>query len=140
MRGDKIPDQHHIARLCNPKHISEEQIQATAFMLRKNEKSLSVNWMEFLNCSSRGSEIIELQNIYSRKLKAAASAIIGVLNVWEVREKVLTESLDRRNLEILHNPQLNDTSHSGIFNLKDDDILIAELILKIVRETYPSHQ
>jgi len=140
MRGDRIPDQHHIARLCNPKHISEEQIQATAFMLRKNEKSLSVNWMEFLNCSSRGSEIIELQNIYSRKLKAAASAIIGVLNVWEVREKVLTESLDRRNLEILHDPQLNDTSHSGIFNLKDDDILIAELILKIVRETYPSHQ
>ena len=140
MRGDKIPDQHHIARLCNPKHISEEQIQATAFMLRKNEKSLSVNWMEFLNCSSRGSEIIELQNIYSRKLKVAASAIIGVLNVWEVREKVFTESLDRRNLEILHDPQLNDTSHSGIFNLKDDDILIAELILKIVRETYPTHQ
>lgn len=140
MRGDKIPDQHHIARLCNPKHISEEQIQATAFMLRKNEKSLSVNWMEFLNCSSRGSEIIELQNIYSRKLKVAASAIIGVLNVWEVREKVFTESLDRRNLEFLHDPQLNDTSHSGIFNLKDDDILIAELILKIVRETYPTHQ
>jgi hypothetical protein len=96
--------------------------------------------MEFLNCSSRGSEIIELQNIYSRKLKVAASAIIAVLNVGEVREKVLTESLDRRNLEILHDPQFNDTSHNGIYNLKDDDILIAELILKIVHQTYSAHQ
>ena len=37
-------------------------------------------------------------------------------------------------------PNINDPSHSGIYNLKDDDKLIAELILKTVRETYSAHQ
>ena len=144
MKGDTIPDQHHIARYCRPTQVPDGQIQATAFMLRKGEESLSVNWCEFLNCSCRESEIDELRNIYSRKLRrVGAGAKIAVVNVGEVREKVLTESPDRRNLEILHDPQcgtVNDLSHSGIYNLKRDDELIAELILETVRETYSARK
>jgi hypothetical protein len=142
MKGDPIPDQHHIARLCRPKYISDEQIQAGAFMVRVGEESLSVNWLEFLKCSCRKREIAELQNIYSKKFnKVEARAKIAVLNVGEVREKVLTESPDRRNLKVLHEPELNDPSHSGIYNLKhDDEIIIAELILETVRETYPARK
>ena len=43
MKGDTIPDQNHIARLCRPKQVPEGQIQATAFMLRADEEFLSVN-------------------------------------------------------------------------------------------------
>ncbi len=145
MKGDKIPDQNHIARYCKPTQVSDGQIQATAFMLRKDEKSLSVNWLEFLNCSSRECEITEIRNIYSSKLSVGASAKIAVLNVGEVRKKVLTESPDRRNIEVLHdpitdehNPLHNDLSHSEIYNLKQDDELIAELILETVHEIYPA--
>jgi len=139
MKGDTVPDQHHIARLCNPKHIDNGFIQATAFMLRVSEESLSVNWLEFLNCLSRKREIAELRNIYSKKFtKVGGRAQIAVLNVGEIREKVLTESPDRRNLKVLHDPEVNDPSHSGIYNLKQDDELIAEMILETVRETYPA--
>jgi hypothetical protein len=140
MKGDKIPDQNHIARFCRPMQVADRQIQATAFMLRVGEESLSVNWLEFLNCSSRKSEIAELRKIYSSKLKVGSHAKIAVLNVGGVREKVLTESPDRRNLEVLHNPELDDPSHSGIYNLRQDDELIAELILETVHETYPARQ
>jgi hypothetical protein len=142
MKGDTIPDQHHVARYCGPTQAPEGQIQATAFMLRKNDDSLSVNWMEFLNCSGRENEITELRTIYSTKLKrVAAGAIIAVLSVGEVREKVLRESTDRRNLKVLHDPETNDPSHSGIFNLRhDDEIIIAELILETVQETYPARK
>src|SRR3989304_6046560 len=142
MKGDKIPDQNHIARYCKPTQVSDGHIQATAFMLRAGEESLSVNWLEFLNCSSRESGIAEIQNIYSTKLNVGARAKIAVLNVGEVRQKVLTESPDRRKLEVLHAPiendpsRKNDPSHSEISNLKQDDELIAELILELVRETY----
>lgn len=120
MKGDRIPDENHIARYCKPTHVSDGQIQATVFMLRAGEEYLSVNWLEFLNCSSRESEIAELRNIYSQKLTVGARARMAVLNVGEVREKVLTESPDRRNLEVLHdpildNPPLYDPSHSGIY-------------------------
>ena len=143
MKGDTIPDQHHIARYCKPTQVPNGKIQATAFMLRNVEGSLSVNWLEFLNCSSRESEIDALRSTYSRKLKVRAGAKISVLNVGEVREKVLTESPDRRNLKVLHDPQyieVYDPSHSGIYNLKQADELIAELILETVRETYPARK
>lgn len=137
MKGDKIPDKNHIARYCKRTQAPDGQIQATAFMLRTGEESLSVNWLEFLNCSSRESEITKIRNIYSAKLNVGAGAKIAVLNVGEVREKVLKKSQDRRNLEVLHNPENpDDPSHSGIYNLKQDDEMIAELILETVREDY----
>ena len=136
MKGDRIPDSHHIGRYCKPSTIADGQIQATAFMLRRDEESLSVNWLEFLNCTNREKEVVELRKIYSSKLSVGARAKIAILNVGEVREKVLTESPDRRNLEVLHNPTEDDPSHSGIYNLREDDELIAELILETVKETY----
>lgn len=137
MNGEKIPDQNHIARFVRPMQAPDGQIQATAFMLRPTEKGLSVNWLEFLNCSSRDKEISEIREIYSKTfLTVGARAKIAVLNVGEVREKVLTESSDYRNLEVIHDPLQNDPSHSEIHKLKQDDELIAELILQTVRETY----
>jgi len=136
MKGEKIPNYNHIARFCRPMQVPDGQIQATAFMLRADEKSLSVNWLEFLNCSSRECEITKIRTIYSETFNIGARAKIAVLNVGEVCEKVLTDSPDGRNLEVLHDPLVNDQSHSGIYNLKQDDELIAELILETVREAH----
>ncbi len=140
MKDDTIPDPHHVARLCNPKHIDDGVIQASAFMLRMGEENLSVDWLEFLNCSSRGNEITELRHIYSEKFnKVPTHAQIAVLNVGQMREKVREESPDRRNLTVLHNPEVKDPAHSGIYNLTQDDEMIAELILESVPETYSAH-
>jgi len=138
MKGDRIPDRHHLARYCKPIQVLDGQIQAAAFMLRAGEESLSVNWLEYLGHSSREEEIAELRKIYSAKLSIGIRAKIVVLNTGEVYNKVLAESPDSRNLEILHDPLENDPSHSGIYNLRNDDELIAELILEIVLETYPA--
>ena len=61
-------------------------------------------------------------------------------DVGEVRKKVLIESPDGRNLEVLHAPLMNDPSHSGIYNLKQDDELIAELILETICESYSARK
>lgn len=140
MKGDNVPDKDHISRYCKSSFVEDGQIQATAFMLRNDEEYLSVNWLEFLKCTNRGHEITEIRNIYSAKLKVGAHAKIAVLNVGEVREKVKTESLDMRNLDIKHEPidvpPIIDHSHSAIYNLKQDDELIAELMLEVVDEDY----
>ena len=140
MKGETIPDQNHIARFCRPMQAPEGQIQATAFMLRADDESLSVNWLEFLDCSNRENEITKMRTIYSETFTVGARARIAILNVGEVRKKVLTESQDGRNLEVLHTPLMNDPSHSGIYNLKQDDELIAELILETVRESYSARK
>ncbi len=139
MNGDKIPDSDHITRLCMPKCVDEQgNIQASAFRLRSEEESLSVNWVEFLDCPS-GEKIQRIRETLRAKLNIGAKAKIALLNVGETYQKVLTESEDRRNLEILHDPSPIDPSHSGIYNLRyTDDIMISELILETVLNTYPA--
>ena len=77
MKGDKIPDSDNIARFCRPWQAPEGEIQATAFMLRTGEESLSVNWLEFLKCSDRKNEIREIQRIYSKTLSVSVNARIA---------------------------------------------------------------
>ncbi len=139
MKDEKIPDQDHIARLCNPSHIQEGQIQASAFMLKedRDEKTLSVNWLEFLKCPNRESEITGIRTIYSLKFnRVGAKAKIAILNIGEVCNIVLTESNDGRILEVLHAPELDDPTHSEIYNLRVHDDFIAELILETISESY----
>ncbi len=136
MRGDRIPDKDHISRYCAPKTIVDDEIQATAFFPRESEDSLSVNWLEYLNCSNRESEIEEIRKVYHSKLHIGAKAKLAVLNVGEVCNKVKTESPDKRNLDVLHEPEEDDSSHSGIYNLRPDYELTAVLICKTVRESY----
>lgn len=140
MKGDKIPDEDHISRLCFPKHVDKTygEIQATAFMLREGEESLSVNWLEILKLQNRDCELSEIKSIYKSKFSVNPNAKIAILNIGEVCDIVNKESEDNRILEILHDPGKNDPSHSGIYNLNHDDQLIAELILKVVSEIHPA--
>ena len=145
MKDDIIPDEDHIARYCNPSKISEDgQIEFGAFMLRKDEEGLSVDWLELLNCSNRESEILEMRKIYPSRLAVGAKAKIAILKVGEVRKKVQTESLDKRILKVIHEPLVDDPSvvdpHSEIYNLKQDDELIAELIRETICETYTARK
>lgn len=139
MKGDKIPDKDHIARFCKASAVENGEIQASAFMVRTGEESLSVNWLEFLDCASRKEELITLRRIFAeKKITLTARAKMAVLNVGDVCERILAESPDRRLIKVIHDPELEDPSHSGIYNLKQDDELIAELILETVNESYPA--
>jgi hypothetical protein len=51
---------------------------------------------------------------------------------------VASASLDRRRLDILHEPERLDPSHAGIFWVRQDDTLIAELIAEVVQDVYPA--
>ena len=135
MIGDQIPDSDNIARFCKPSTAPNGVIGAVAFMLRENEPSLSVNWLEFLKCPNRDSEIKEMQRIYSETLTVSLKARIAILNVGEIRDVVRTETEDHRNIEVLHDPIPDgDQSHSEIHNLKQNNELIAELILEVLPE------
>jgi hypothetical protein len=66
---------------------------------------------------------------------------ISVLNVGQVRETVRLGSNDNRELSVVHQPKterVNDPSHSEIENLKPDQELIAELVLRAVLEHHPA--
>lgn len=143
MRGDAIPDAHRVARFCRPRQVEGEEILAAAFLPRENETYLSVNWVEFLAQATIQFELRELRVLYRRKFSVGEGAKITILNVGRVRSWVRDNSPDQRNLEVRHEPldgNGQDPSHSGIFNVRYDDELIAELIVQAISETYPARQ
>jgi len=139
MKGDPVPDQDHICRYCSAMRCTENgQVTGTAFQPRQIEKYLSVNWLEFFHLANRQEEIREVRKIL--RLKLGAKAKIAVLNVGETISYVRTQSIDARNLSMLHEPEEDDPSHSGIYGLQYDDYLIADLIAEMVQETYPARE
>ena len=137
MNGQVIPDPDHVARYCKTSTAPDGEIQATAFMLRKGEQSLSVNWLEELKCPDRASEVGALQDLYARKMKVGAGARIAILNVGTVRTKVKLESPNRVAVRVVHEPEDDDPSHSGIYGIPyDDQQIVAELIAQVILEKY----
>jgi hypothetical protein len=139
MKGQAIPDSDHVGRYCKASTVENGEISATAFMMRETEEYLSVNWLEELKSPSRASQIRDLQELYTKKLKVGATARIAILNVGTLRSKVERESPDSRLLRVLHEPEEpDDPSHAGIYEIPHDDEIIAELIAQVVLEKYPA--
>lgn len=136
MKGQIIPDSDHVARYCNPATVENSEILATAFMVRSSDEHLSVNWLEELKRPDRASQICDLQELYARKLRVRAAARIAILNVGAVRAKVEQETPNRRLLRVLHDPEADDPSHSGIYDIPYDDEIVAELIALVVLEKH----
>jgi hypothetical protein len=117
------------------------EVTAAAFQLTpgKEQEHISVNWLEFLELPDRKSEIAEIRRVLAAKgLTLRRTGRFAVLQVGEVLDFVRTEAPDSRDLQILHEPEPDDPSHSGIFGLGlglEDD-LIAELIAQTVNETH----
>lgn len=133
-----VPDTDHVSRYCKPIFCTEQyRPTGAAFELRPKERFLSVNWLEFLNLQTRGKEITEIRRILGSKFrKLPASGRIAVLNVGDTRSHVSNNTPDQRMLDILHEPEVNDPSHSGIYGLEAEDFFIGELIAETVSETY----
>ena len=136
-----VPDSDHVARYCLPLRIDHGELQASAFLLRrgKNEKDLSVNWMEALYPSKRAEQIRLLQEVFSRKMRRIpAGAEFAVLYVGGLRRQVADGCPECPPLEVLHVPEPDDPSHAEIFGIERDDQLVAELLLEAVLNRYPA--
>jgi len=117
------------------------RITGKAFQLRENESSLSVNWLEFFDLKDRKAEIQKIREAFADKGRGVGTkAKFVALNVGEIRKYVQQESDDNRILSVLHDPQDNDLSHSGIYNMRHDDPIIGDLIADLVNEEqiYPA--
>ena len=136
MKDDQVPDSDHITRYCGGSSVeSDGTINRMAFRLRKDEEYLSVNWLEFLEKTSREEEITEVRNVLRKKLTLGSRSRITVANVGSLINHIRAE----RILKVQHEPELpDDPSHSGIFGYGIDDDLIELMIAEVFQESYPA--
>ena len=140
MKDEPVPPDHHVSRYCRGGSLLNGEVTGASFILKNDEEYLSVNWLDFLGLGDRDSEIEEVRRVLGTKLIMGSTAILAVLNVGNTQGHVRQNSQDDRDLRILHRPDeppdKPDLSHSGIFDTKEDEQLIAELIAAKVLETY----
>lgn len=136
MKGDLVPDSDHIARYCGGSSVeSDGTINRMAFRIRNGEEYLSVNWLEFLEKTSREEEIAGVRNVLRKKLTLGSQSRIAVANVGSLINHIQEE----RILKVQHEPELpDDPSHSGIFGYGIDDDLIEHMIAEVFQKTYPA--
>ena len=134
MRGDPLPDQDHISSYCAPKTAPDGQPTGASFMLRQDQKFLSVNWMEYFGDIDIDAQINKIREYI--ELSLAASGLFAVLNVGEIIDQVQRNS--ERQLAVLYEPTPGDPSHSGVYGYRYEDDLVADLIAEFVLITYPA--
>ncbi|CAB1078380.1 hypothetical protein D1AOALGA4SA_6122 [Olavius algarvensis Delta 1 endosymbiont] len=105
-------------------------------MLRESEEFLSVNWMEHFGGTDQEAQIAKIREHI--ELSLAKSGLFAVLNVGRILNQV--QKFTEKKLAILHEPTRSDPSHSGVYGYRHEDLLVAELIMEMVMEIYPSRQ
>ncbi len=144
MKGKPVPDNDHVSRYVGGSKITRGRITGAAFELRPGEDALSVNWLEYLELHDRNAEIQELRKVFLEKGRTLQpTAKFAVLNVGETRGYIRQESDDNREILFLHDPEEpTDPSHSGIYNIPRDDLVIGNMIAELIKndEIYPARE
>ena len=128
--------EHHVARYCSPRYITEGLPSYEAFLLRLNENFLSTNWLEYFHDSDRQIQVFRIRRALSDKgFRVSRNGMIAVLNVGYSIGRV-----QRVRLRFTLLGQAGDPSHVGVFGYFPIDADIALLLSESVRELYPAAQ
>ena len=146
MKGDPIPDDHHVARHCGGSKVDEEGMpRATAFMLRDGEPDVSVNWLEYFRIPEREKQIEEVRRVFALKeITVGEKSRFAVLPVGATIGHVMKCTDGKRLISFIHDPEgppefeYDDPSHSGIYGVPPEDKnVVAKYISESAIESFP---
>jgi hypothetical protein len=148
VKGDPIPDRHHVARYVGGTHVDNGRVVGNAFLRRRGESGPSVHWLEML-AGDVGDHIDQLRR--RSRLDRRPSAVFARLNVGATRRHVADNVIDHRKIAFIHDPldakppnhPLDDPSHALIDGLPHPDDTpqaeaIGDLIAETVLDTFPA--
>lgn len=138
MKGDPLPNHDHICRYCPFMTLLDDQPSGPSFFLKPDEKFLSVNWLEYFDTQDQQAQITQVRQVI--RLKLGAKAKFAVLNVAKVVDYVKENGPDNRVLAVLHEPEEDNPSHSGIHGYRPEDDWVADLIAEVIEEICPASQ
>jgi hypothetical protein len=136
MSAKPVPAPDHISRYCKPKTLGEDgQPSRTSFMLKPSESFLSVNWLEYYGDIGRESQLDKIRQHI--QLSLAPTGKFAILNVGKTLKHIHLAS-GITDVSVLHEPTLEDPSHSGIHGYTHEQDLVADLLAEVVQEIYPA--
>jgi hypothetical protein len=131
MKGDKLPDEHHVARCVPWSRLVKRDgdgdvigVFPAAFTLRKDEEYLSVTWIEHFdgNICDRVSEAVRATR---RSIKVGGKARFVVGNVAAIHA---TCAKCEVKVRIVHEPEEVNGGHAAIRRMPRENHALPELL------------
>ena len=134
MVNTPLPDEDHVSRYCNPSTVEGGLPMASAFIPRRGEEYLSVNWLEYFSQGDLTAAVERVREAFRVKnYRVRQNGRLVVLNVGAAKTAA-REGVDRA-LSIDHMPVGNDQSHAAIRGYGSDDLAVAvELAALVTRQ------
>ena len=133
----KLPDRSHIVRYASPSLIEDETVDGSAFLLRPEERGLSVNWLEAFGNDDKGHQLSEVRRL--SRLRLSANGRFAQLNVGQTKRYVAEEAGAIGILSVPLDAKDEfeaDPSHAEITDLpeceSDQAMLVGDLIAECV--------
>ncbi len=134
MTETPVPDDHHVTRLCGASYIrSDGVVSFTAFCPRPGEAYLSVNWLEYLHSTDEAAALAEIRRVLATKRKVGSNARLAILRVSDAKAAVRAASGDRLALDVTHEPEPDDPSHSGMYGVPIEAMDIQEALAEAIQ-------
>ncbi len=132
-----IPDSDHVVRYCKPSQVDDGVPSPAAFLPRRTEGYLSVNWLEFFGALSRLDAVERVREAFRGKdYEIKHTGRMAVLNVGEAK----TAARDAgRPVRVEHVPEPDDASHAGVMGYATSDVLVGEALQSLVMRSGDLH-
>ena len=87
MTCNELPDDGHVVRYVRPSLVEDETVDGSAFVLRKGEATLPVNWLEAFGGDDQYYQLREVRRLF--RLQLARTGRFAKLNVGETKRHVV---------------------------------------------------
>lgn len=87
MTSDQIPDEDHVVRYVKPSLVEDEAVDGSAFVRRKTDAALSVNWLEAFGGDDQERQLSEVRRLF--RLQLPRNGRFAKLNVGETKRHVM---------------------------------------------------
>ena len=147
MNNPPFPNDNHVVRYVRLRQLDRGAVDGSAFVLRENERGLSVNWLQaFGNNNDHDFQLQQVRRLF--RLKLSTSGRFARLHVGETK-RLISEGAEEAGISIVldvvkaPSPRTDefeaDPSHAEITGVppcdSDEALVIGDLISECV--TYP---
>jgi hypothetical protein len=133
MKGDNLPDEHHVIRVVPYSKLDKDEegqptggLLYSAFQRRDTEDGLSVTWLEYFVGNDHGKKVERaVHGIRASNYKPGGKAAFAIGNVGKIKQLCRAQN---HTVRIIHAPVDDNKAHSEVRQIPRDDQVLLEAL------------
>ena len=124
-------NESHVARYCSFSRLKDGHPEPAAFMIRNDESFLSTNWIEYFEMPDLKKGMKKVRDEFQKHHNMTKKGRFVVLNVGDTKKTIKIGHGTELRIEDLQEESY--PSHTGIWFLQEDNLVISTILSEMVR-------